>query len=52
MILHFADFWTAAVEEEGKRQVAESFVSNCIEIIVKTVAPPPIQASFNSAAHY
>ena len=39
MILHFSDFWTAAVEEEGKRQAAELFVSNCIEIIVKTVSP-------------
>jgi hypothetical protein len=39
MILHFAEFRTAAVEEEGKRQAAESFVSKCIEIIVKTVAP-------------
>jgi hypothetical protein len=28
------------------------FVSNRIEILAKTVAPPPIQAGFNSAAHY
>jgi hypothetical protein len=37
--VHFADFRTAAVEEEGERQAAESFVSKCIEIIATGRAP-------------